>query len=178
MAAWPYNTTTWQRLRKAKLSVQPVCEACERRGVTRLAKAVDHIKAIKAGGEPFPPLDGLMSLCQSCHSAKTNMHDMPGINKKIGGRLKGCDVHGNPLDDDDDWYAEPQGSPQARETQDVVGDTSQSTNARQRPSMGDCGHVGQPGAFAGREAAAAGPARGPKTELVANDSQEGWTPWV
>jgi len=176
MAAWPYNTAAWQRLRKAKLAANPVCEACERRGRTVLAKAVDHVVAINKGGEPFPPLTGLMSMCEPCHNSKTGRMDRG--NSKGASRFKGCDVNGDPLDPEDDWYAEPQGSPQTRRTQDMVDDTSRTHNARQRPRMADCGHVAKPGAFAGREAAAAGPARKPKTELVANDSQEGWTPWV
>ena len=102
MAVWPYNTAAWQRLRKAKLSVQPMCEVCLLRGRSVLAEAVDHIKAIKSGGDPFPALDGLMSLCTSCHSTKTNRQDRAGGK---GGLAKGCGVDGGPIDPGDAWHA-------------------------------------------------------------------------
>lgn len=105
MASWPYNTVAWQRLRQAKLSAKPICEVCERRGRTALADAVDHIVAIAKGGDPFPPLDGLMSLCASCHNSKTARMDRG--NSKGASRFKGCDVDGNPLDDEDGWWAAP-----------------------------------------------------------------------
>jgi hypothetical protein len=33
MATWPYNTQRWQRLRRLKLQMNPLCETlhCERR---------------------------------------------------------------------------------------------------------------------------------------------------
>lgn len=105
MAAWPYSTSTWQRLRAAKLSSRPLCEACGRRGRTVLADAVDHIVAINKGGDAFPPLDGLMSLCTSCHNSKTSRVDK--AHSKAQSRFKGCDVDGNPLDDEDGWWAAP-----------------------------------------------------------------------
>lgn len=105
MAAWPYSTSTWQRLRQAKLSAQPICEACERRGRTVLAEAVDHIVAINKGGDAFPPLDGLMSLCTSCHNSKTSRVDKG--HSKAQSRFKGCDVDGNPIDPEDGWWAAP-----------------------------------------------------------------------
>jgi 5-methylcytosine-specific restriction endonuclease McrA len=92
MAAWPYNTTAWRNLRRAKLSADPVCEMCERRGRTVLAEAVDHIVEIRHGGDPFPPLSGLMSMCTSCHTIKTN-----AVTAGRGSRFKGCDVNGDPL---------------------------------------------------------------------------------
>jgi hypothetical protein len=65
MAEWPYNTSNWRRLRRAKLSSRPLCEACQLRGRRTLAKAVDHIKPVNQGGHPFPHFDELMSLCTS-----------------------------------------------------------------------------------------------------------------
>lgn len=103
MAAWPYNTTAWRNLRRAKLSDQPLCEVCLRREVVTIAEAVDHVVSIAKGGEPFPPLTGLMSLCTSCHNSKTRRVD--SADSKGGSRWKGCDVDGNPIDPDDEWYA-------------------------------------------------------------------------
>jgi len=97
MTAWPYGTPQWRGLRAAKLSVQPLCEACLRREVVEEAKVVDHIIAIAKGGDPFPPLSGLMSMCEPCHNTKTNAVDHPnatGFRRAI----KGFDVDGNPID--------------------------------------------------------------------------------
>jgi len=97
MAAWPYNTATWARLRAAKLSTSPLCEPCEWRGVKRPAKAVDHIVSIASGGPAFPELEGLRSMCWPCHSIKTNALDRAGGK---GVAFKGCDPSGLPLDPD------------------------------------------------------------------------------
>jgi len=70
-----------------------------------LAEAVDHVIAIEKGGDPFPPLAGLMSMCASCHNSKTARMDRG--NSKGASRLKGCDVDGNPIDTDDGWWAAP-----------------------------------------------------------------------
>lgn len=177
MSGYPYSTKAWRDLRRAKLSSQPTCEVCERRGRTVLAVAVDHIVAIAKGGEPFPPLAGLMSMCAACHNSKTARMDRG--NSKGASRFKGCDINGDPLDPDDDWYTEPQVGPPARETQDMVDDTSQATNACVWPRMAVSGPIARPGGFAGREAAAEGPSVGTKTELVpANDSQLETDRWV
>lgn len=103
MADWPYGTRTWKRLRLAKLASQPMCFACELRGQFVPAVAVDHVKAIKAGGDPFPPFEGLMSLCERCHNEKTNAVDRPDRSAS-GRRFKGFDLNGNPIDPDDDWH--------------------------------------------------------------------------
>ena len=103
MAKWPYCTSQWQRLRLAKLAASSVCAICEMRGETTEANTVDHIKAIRQGGDPFPDLDGLMSLCEACHNEKTanvdRRHDNP-----TGRRFKGCDAAGNPVDPADGWW--------------------------------------------------------------------------
>ena len=99
MAKWPYNTTAWKRLRRAKLAVQPLCEPCMMRGKLVDARAVDHIIAIAQGGEPFPGVDGLMSMCLSCHAVKTNARDNPnafGGGGKVA--FKGCGTDGTPID--------------------------------------------------------------------------------
>lgn len=104
MSKWPYHTSTWQKLRKAKLLRDPLCYACQLRGVMRSANTVDHIKAISAGGHPFPPFEGLMSLCTRCHNEKTTMVDR-GQGNPFARRFKGCDADGNPIDPGDDWFS-------------------------------------------------------------------------
>lgn len=91
MAVWPYNTTRWKRIRKLKLTTDPVCETCARRP----ANQVDHITAIRAGGDPWD-WDNLRSMCQSCHSAKTRHVDMLGRDRVP---IKGADpTTGRPID--------------------------------------------------------------------------------
>ena len=103
MADWPYSTARWQRLRLAKLAREPLCYACQLRGDTRPAVAVDHVVAISAGGPAFPDFDGLMSLCERCHNEKTRALDHPNV-KDGGRRFKGFDAEGNPIDPADDWH--------------------------------------------------------------------------
>lgn len=105
MAEWPYNTAVWKRLRLRKLSVDPFCYPCGLRGRVVAARAVDHVKSIREGGTVFPPLDGLMSMCTSCHSHKTNSVDRPDRNTN-GRRYSGFDVEGNPIDPGDAWHGE------------------------------------------------------------------------
>lgn len=103
MNRWPYCTTAWRKLRAAKLDQHALCVICLRRGKTVLANTVDHIKPISQGGDPFPPLDQLQSLCASCHSEKTHMHDKTKGNA-LGRRFKGCDETGQPIDPNDGWW--------------------------------------------------------------------------
>ena len=71
MSVWPYSTRRWQRLRQLKLRACPLCTACLAQNRIEQATVVDHVVAITAGGDPFPALDKLASLCTSCHSQKT-----------------------------------------------------------------------------------------------------------
>lgn len=103
MAEWPYNTAQWRKLRLAKLGAHPTCYACGLRGKITVAVAVDHVTAIKAGGDPFPPLSGLMSLCERCHNEKTSAVDRPDRSSS-GRRFKGFDLDGNPIDPGDGWH--------------------------------------------------------------------------
>jgi 5-methylcytosine-specific restriction enzyme A len=103
MADWPYSTTTWQRLRKAHLAIEPMCRWCwsiEHKIVT--ATTVDHILPISHGGEPFPDHDGLASYCAACHSAKTARGSEAGAIKSAKPR-RGCDANGAPFDPAHPW---------------------------------------------------------------------------
>jgi 5-methylcytosine-specific restriction endonuclease McrA len=71
MATWPYTTQRWQRLRRHKLREHPLCEYCLNVGKLEVATVVDHIVPISRGGDPYPPLDHLMSCCASHHNQKT-----------------------------------------------------------------------------------------------------------
>ena len=102
MAKWPYNTANWQRLRKAKLARDPMCEGCLPHRYTS-ASHVDHVHPISDGGPAFPGLDGLRSLCPSCHSAKTARGPEAGA-VRSGKPRKGCDSEGNPVDPQHPWH--------------------------------------------------------------------------
>ena len=101
MSKWPYSTQRWQRLRSATLRERPLCQACLEVGLIEPATTVDHVKAIKAGGDPYPPLAELRSLCESCHNKKTRHIEQLG--RKEVPRVWGCDVHGMPLDPRHSW---------------------------------------------------------------------------
>ena len=64
-----YSSRRWQKLRSAKLDENPLCERCQVQGFINGAVMVHHVVPIRNGGEPFPELDGLMSLCWPCHQA-------------------------------------------------------------------------------------------------------------
>lgn len=102
MAAWPYSTAKWQKLRLAKLRSSPLCEDCRSFGRVRPASVVDHVVPIKHGGAPFPALDGLRSLCWRCHSEKTSRGVEAGAVKTLKPR-RGCDANGRPLDSSHPW---------------------------------------------------------------------------
>lgn len=149
MARWPYSTAAWQRLREAKLSADPLCEVCIRREVVEPADTVDHIIAIEKGGDPFPPLDGLMSMCEACHNAKTNAVDHPNASG-FRRALKGFDANGDPIDPEG-WETPPA----ARSGRDTAG------------------------GFAGLECTGLGPAGYTRKDLVfANVSQLEADTWV
>jgi len=67
-----YRTATWQRLRVAFLSEQPLCQSP---GCRALATEVDHIVAHKGDRSIAFDWDNLQSLCKSCHSRKTTRED-------------------------------------------------------------------------------------------------------
>lgn len=104
MADWPYNTSTWRKLRAAKLRSSPLCEHCIERQQFTPAKAVDHNVPVSKGGDPFPPLAELTALCERCHNEKTATHDR-GEAKPFARRFKGFDADGNPLDKADGWHS-------------------------------------------------------------------------
>jgi 5-methylcytosine-specific restriction protein A len=67
-----YNDRRWKAASRAFRSEHPLCAECQRAGRTRAAHAVDHI--VPHGGDlvKFWDRSNWQSLCQSCHSRKTN----------------------------------------------------------------------------------------------------------
>lgn len=111
MAAWPYNTGQWRRLRLAKLSDEPLCQPCLRLGRVVVANTVDHRLAISQGGDPFPSLDDLESCCAPCHSEKTARSAEHGAIRS-NRPLKGSNRDGSPLDPKHPWNVTPGGGSQ------------------------------------------------------------------
>jgi hypothetical protein len=99
MPQWPYGTPEWERLRARKLVTTILCEPCQAGGRVVVANVVDHIRPINAGGDAFPTLDGLMSMCRDCHNRKTQ-----GERKGKTFLVKGCDGAGMPVDKSHPFY--------------------------------------------------------------------------
>lgn len=84
----------WQRLRKIILTEEPLCRMCKAQGRTREATVVDHITPKRDGGTD--ERENLQALCFTCHNSTKHSAEM-------GGRQKGCDTNGVPLDPNHHW---------------------------------------------------------------------------
>lgn len=68
-----YASSAWRFIREEKLTQNPFCEECIRKGIELTpATEVDHIIPIAV--EPYKALDfdNLQSLCKPCHINKTS----------------------------------------------------------------------------------------------------------
>jgi len=65
-----YQTRQWRELSLAKRRANPLCEECERNGLTVVSVLTDHITPISKGGDPWG-WDNLQALCRKCHDTKT-----------------------------------------------------------------------------------------------------------
>ena len=74
-----YDSAAWKKLRKLKLSINPLCERCEREGRTVLATIVHHKDYIREGGNLLPTLEELESVCLSCHSREHAGRKFPAV---------------------------------------------------------------------------------------------------
>ncbi len=88
----------WQRLRRRKLQVDPLCEDCRSRGRATLAEEVDHIQTIANRPDLRLVWDNLQSLCGRCHRAKT-------ASQRTGKPMRGCGLDGTPTDPAHPWNA-------------------------------------------------------------------------
>jgi 5-methylcytosine-specific restriction protein A len=60
----------WQKFRQWFLAKHPLCVDCLRGGRCVEATEVDHIVALRRGGDKYA-LENLQPLCKPCHSRKT-----------------------------------------------------------------------------------------------------------
>ena len=65
-----YNSKRWRALRNYFIQKFPLCNICKRKGITKGAQCVDHIKPISMGGSMVDQKN-LQSLCNSCHAIKS-----------------------------------------------------------------------------------------------------------
>lgn len=95
-----YSTAVWQRIRDAHIKREPLCRVCRLMGRVVPGKHVDHIVPRELAGSNPDRDDNLQTLCQTHHNQKTAC-------ERAGKpwRIKGCDVHGQPLDPSHPWYA-------------------------------------------------------------------------
>ncbi|MBO9614195.1 MAG: HNH endonuclease [Dyadobacter sp.] len=65
------NSRAWRnRTRPEQLRRFPQCQRCEKKGILKGAKEVDHIIPLEQGGEPLD-FKNLQSLCFACHVKKS-----------------------------------------------------------------------------------------------------------
>ncbi|MGN7938511.1 HNH endonuclease [Metabacillus sp. 22489] len=72
-AASFYSSSAWQKVREqALIRDKGLCQLCLKKKKITLADMVDHIIPIKVMWEYRFDLENLQSLCNHCHSIKTN----------------------------------------------------------------------------------------------------------
>lgn len=75
----------WRRLRKTKLTQQPMCEVCESKDIYRFATEVHHKTPVESVALSRDQellmfnIDNLMSVCHECH---VELHKTLGKNTK------------------------------------------------------------------------------------------------
>lgn len=78
-----YKSKQWQSMRKAQLSVHPLCAGCLSGGIVTQATQVDHLFPWQQVGEHSFFRNIFQSLCTECHSSKTGM-EKQGICRRYG----------------------------------------------------------------------------------------------
>jgi 5-methylcytosine-specific restriction protein A len=64
--------SAWERVRLSHLKGEPLCRRCWASGVIKPADVVDHIVPVKVDHDRRLDDTNLQSLCNSCHTIKTN----------------------------------------------------------------------------------------------------------
>jgi 5-methylcytosine-specific restriction protein A len=76
-----YNTKRWKKLRAAKLSNNPLCEECLKKGIARPVDEIHHIRPFDINDIDYElayDYDNLISLCYDCHKeAHAKLHRPP-----------------------------------------------------------------------------------------------------
>ena len=91
-----YDRRRWRRRSKQFLAAHPLCRKHQEIGRTALAVLVDHIRPHRGDVELFWNEANWQGLCKTDHdAAKAELEST--------GRIRGCDVHGRPLDPNHHW---------------------------------------------------------------------------
>ena len=89
-----YDTSRWKRLRLQKLAEQPLCQKCQKKGITLEANVVHHMKPHKGDLNLFYcSIAQLESLCAQCHNIITGQIEPYGFTTDIG--LDGWPIDSN-----------------------------------------------------------------------------------
>jgi 5-methylcytosine-specific restriction protein A len=93
-----YQTPTWKRIRRAKLSKDPLCELCQARGRTVLARVVNHRIPHKGNWALFVDPGNHQSTCKPCHDGEIQSREKTGrdYDKAVG-------LDGFPIDPKHYW---------------------------------------------------------------------------
>ena len=107
-----YDRRRWRRRSRAFLALNPMCRMCEEIGKVTLATVVDHIRPHRGDESLFFDESNWQGLCPSCHS---------GAKREIerSGTLRGCDIHGVPLDPGHHWNTERGGHPKSLKKSEI-----------------------------------------------------------
>jgi 5-methylcytosine-specific restriction endonuclease McrA len=85
-----YDTARWRRLRRIHLAQFPLCDLCEKKGLTVPADVVHHVTPHKGDLVLFWT-GKLQSLCKHCHDGTAQQVERSGFANDIG-------VDGWPID--------------------------------------------------------------------------------
>lgn len=91
-----YKTARWRAMREQHLAIHPLCVWCKQEGRTEAATVVDHVLAHRGDERVFFDGRNLQGLCKRHHDGAAQSRDRTG-------RIRGCDVHGFPLDPQHPW---------------------------------------------------------------------------
>jgi 5-methylcytosine-specific restriction endonuclease McrA len=84
-----YVSKEWQTLRLYKLSINPLCEICEREhGYLNPGEHVDHIIPLAEDYELRLSLGNTQTLCPSCHSKKTKQEQALKKQREIDSNME------------------------------------------------------------------------------------------
>jgi 5-methylcytosine-specific restriction endonuclease McrA len=112
-----YQSTRWQRVRRAHLQQEPFCRMCVAKGIHTLARVVDHLEP--HGGDLVKFYMGQkQSLCFDCHDRLKQQIDQVGYSSEV-------DADGWPTDPKHPtWSKTAKPDPQAGEDFSFAEDTS------------------------------------------------------
>ena len=99
MAPRLYDRARWKTRRAAFLKTNPLCKFCTAAGRATLATVVHHDPPHQGNPVKFFDETTWVSLCKPCH-------DGAAVELENTGRIRGCDIHGRPLDPNHHWNRE------------------------------------------------------------------------